>query len=104
MNPGARLLDTLDFDLGEYVWLAGTQSYLITPPTPPDYATQAWRSIWHPSQQAVQIIGVKLSCGKVWYEFPGGGNDDGSRMYRTQKEAKNRADQQNTTASIPLTQ
>lgn len=91
----ARLLDTLPFDLGEYVWLAGTQSYLIKPTTPTDYSTDAWRSIWHPSQQAVQIVGIKLSCGKVWYEFPGGGNDDGSGMYRTQVEAVKRAAQQN---------
>lgn len=85
-----RLLDTLAFDLGEFVWLAGTQSYMIVPTTKTDYITQAWRDIWHTSQKAVQIVGIKLSYDKIWYVFPGGGNDDGSGMFRTLAEAQAR--------------
>lgn len=98
-DGSARLMGKpLPFDLGELVWLAGTQSYLIIPPTTPDYNNPAWRDIWYAAQQPVQIVGIKLSGEKIWYEFPGGGNDDGSRMYRTRDEAVRRASSQNDQA------
>ena len=83
------------FDLGEHVWLAGRQSYLIRPTAPTDFSNEAWRDVWHVSRQAFPVVGIKLVLGKVWYEFPGGGNDDGGRMYRTRAEAEQRVEKEN---------
>lgn len=88
----------LKFQMGEKVWLASTPSYLITPEGATDYGNAKWRCIWHVSKEPIEVVGVKLGNGKLFYVFPGDGNDDGSRMFRSREEAVELVQAKNETA------
>lgn len=94
-SRSSEWMTKLLFGLGEEIWLAGQQSYLISAPGAVDYSKPDWRETWYTTTQPIKITGLKLSFGKIYYEFPGGGNDDGSRMYRTRLEAETRAAAEN---------
>lgn len=87
VENGARILDTLYFDMLEAVWLIGPHSYLVVPSAAIDFSTESWRAQWHVSQKRHVITGVSTSYGRLYYQFHGGGCCDGSRMFRDHTEA-----------------
>lgn len=98
------MLKDLEFDLGEFVYLVSGLSYITAPKIRgnPDAARKIANGKVIVSD-AIQIIGVHLGLDlksgaytdKIWYDFPGGGNCDGSNMFRTIEEAQAYADQEN---------
>lgn len=82
---GTLTVAGLKFDVGEHVWIAGPWSYLTGPI--PVGAVPNWGDLWFVSNQ-VKIVGIRLIDDKLYYVFPGGGDDSGSRMFRSKDEAE----------------
>lgn len=87
----------LQYWIGESVWLAGPVSYLVRPSERINYSDPCWRDVWYVSQGPVPIVGVRLSLERLWYLFPGGGNNDGRSMFRDRIEALRAAERHNET-------
>lgn len=90
-----RMVNTLQFDLCEKVWIVGQQSYLVQTKGKLDLTER-----WKVSPNPVEIIGIKVSRGKVYYCFPGGGNCDGRNMYKLKGHALERIQQENNKLNI----
>jgi hypothetical protein len=98
LAAGSRILDRLHFDLLEEVWLIGPPSILITPQSPVDYTTEAWRAQWHVSAKRLLIDKISHSFGKIYYHFREGGCDSGSRMFRDSQKAHEEVVRHNASA------
>jgi len=92
-----RTFDELKFDLGEVVYVVDTYNIITAPkgePTPITLADIRSERVF--ISPPIQIVGLKIrhrfDCSiytdRIWYDFEGGGTDDGSKMFKTLEEAQ----------------